>query len=72
MSKGIGKASNRICHKNISNNVKKENEIKIEDKLREEQVLNNLKLKSKEINLNEIMILDIYKIIIDESKKAQK
>jgi chorismate mutase len=52
--------------------LKKELKIPIFDKKREEQIIERLKIKSKENNLDENFVISIYDIILKNSKDAQE
>jgi len=50
---------------------KKKNNLKIEDKNREKELLEKLKLKAKTWNINEKQVSTLWKIILENSKKVQ-
>ena len=51
---------------------KKNNNIEVLDSKREQEINNKLRAKAIEIGLNEDFIIDIFKMIISESKREQE
>lgn len=52
--------------------IKKEKGLEVFDKDREEEIIFKLKKKAEENGLNKDFVVDIYKKIIEESKKEQE
>jgi len=51
---------------------KKQNNLKIQDKIREKQLIKNIKQKAEKYNLNKKYINQLFKLILKNSRDIQK